>query len=92
MKLPTNLAYERSIAPSDVCFFVVWPDNKKTPLTYTSRTVLGQMETASLAYDSSGNPKESALGILDKDLFDFVSSCFNLLTLHINYLDYNSPY
>ena len=60
MKLPTNLAYERSIDPSDVCFFVVWPDNKKTPLTYTSRTLLGQMETASLAYDSSGNPKESA--------------------------------
>ncbi|MBY8168085.1 type I-F CRISPR-associated protein Csy3 [Vibrio fluvialis] len=60
MKLPTSLAYERSIDPSDVCFFVVWPDNKKTPLTYTSRTVLGQMETASLAYDSSGNPKESA--------------------------------
>ncbi|MBC5850656.1 type I-F CRISPR-associated protein Csy3 [Vibrio cincinnatiensis] len=60
MKLPTNLAYERSIDPSDVCFFVVWPDNKKTPLTYTSRTLLGQMETASLAYDSSGTPKESA--------------------------------
>ncbi|MBF4332973.1 type I-F CRISPR-associated protein Cas7f/Csy3, partial [Vibrio anguillarum] len=60
MKLPTSLAYERSIDPSDVCFFVVWPDDKKTPLTYTSRTLLGQMETASLAYDASGQPIKSA--------------------------------
>ncbi|PSV30827.1 type I-F CRISPR-associated protein Csy3 [Photobacterium sp. GB-72] len=60
MKLPTSLAYERSINPSDVCFFVVWPDDKKKPLTYTSRTLVGQMESASLAYDSPGTPKESA--------------------------------
>ncbi|WP_348236107.1 type I-F CRISPR-associated protein Csy3 [Vibrio parahaemolyticus] len=60
MELPTNLAYERSINPSDVYFFVVWPDGTKEPLRYSSRTVLGQMETASLAYDSSGNIKESA--------------------------------
>lgn len=60
MELPTNLAYERSINPSDVCFFVVWPDGTKEPLRYTSRIALGQMETASLAYDSKGNIKESA--------------------------------
>ncbi|MEZ9581533.1 type I-F CRISPR-associated protein Csy3 [Vibrio cyclitrophicus] len=60
MELPTNLAYERSIDPSDVCFLVVWPDGRKTPLTYTSRTVLGQMETAALAYEPSGRTKESA--------------------------------
>ncbi|MGR5302923.1 MULTISPECIES: type I-F CRISPR-associated protein Csy3 [Vibrio] len=60
MELPTNLAYERSINPSDVCFFVVWPDGTKEPLTYTSRTVLGQMETASLAYDSTGSIKDNA--------------------------------
>ncbi|MFA0256017.1 type I-F CRISPR-associated protein Csy3 [Vibrio breoganii] len=60
MELPTNLAFERSINPSDVCFFVVWPDGQRTPLTYTSRKVLGQMETASLAYDPSGQIKESA--------------------------------
>ncbi|EPW6429566.1 type I-F CRISPR-associated protein Csy3 [Vibrio parahaemolyticus] len=60
MELPTNLAYERSINPSDVCFLVVWRDGHKTPLTYTSRTVLGQMETASLAYDPLGQIKESA--------------------------------
>lgn len=60
MELPTNLAYERSIAPSDVCFFVVWPDGTKEPLKYSSRTILGQMETASLVYDSAGNVKESA--------------------------------
>ncbi|HIF9516806.1 type I-F CRISPR-associated protein Csy3 [Photobacterium damselae subsp. damselae] len=60
MELPTNLAYERSINPSDVCFFVVWPDGTKEPLRYTSRIALGQMETASLAYDSQGNIKETA--------------------------------
>ncbi|HHF0482167.1 TPA: type I-F CRISPR-associated protein Cas7f/Csy3 [Vibrio antiquarius] len=60
MELPTNLAYERSINPSDVCFLVVWPDGHKTPLTYTSRTPLGQMETASLAYEPSGKIKGGA--------------------------------
>ncbi|MFG0904536.1 type I-F CRISPR-associated protein Csy3 [Photobacterium damselae] len=60
MELPTNLAYERSINPSDVCIFVVWPDGTKEPLRHSSRTVLGQMETASLAYDSQGNIKERA--------------------------------
>ncbi|SEF41406.1 type I-F CRISPR-associated protein Csy3 [Vibrio hangzhouensis] len=60
MKLPSSLAYERSIDPSDVCFFVVWPDHKKTPLTYTSRIQVGQIESASLAYDTSGQPKKSA--------------------------------
>lgn len=60
MKLPTSLAYERSIDPSDVCFFVVWPDDKKTPLTYTSRIQVGQIESASLAYDTSCQPKKSA--------------------------------
>lgn len=60
MELPTNLAYERSITPSDVCFFVVWPDGTKEPLKYTSRTVLGQMETASLAYDPTGSIKDNA--------------------------------
>lgn len=60
MELPTNLAYERSINPSDVCFFVVWPDGAKEPLRYSSRTVLGQMEAAALAYDSSGKIKDNA--------------------------------
>ncbi|WP_318465256.1 type I-F CRISPR-associated protein Csy3 [Photobacterium leiognathi] len=60
MELPTNLSYERSINPTDVNFFVAWPDGTKEPLRYSSRTVLGQMETASLAYDSQGNIKESA--------------------------------
>ena len=60
MELPTNLAYERSINPSDVCFFVVWPDGRRTPLTYMSRIALGQMETASLAYETSGSIKKSA--------------------------------
>lgn len=60
MELPTNLAYERSINPSDVCFLVVWPDGRKKPLTYTSRITLGQMETAALAYDPSGKIKDDA--------------------------------
>lgn len=60
MKLPINLAYERSIHPSDVCFFVVWPNGSKTPLSLMSRTSLGQMETAALAYDAKGNIKKNA--------------------------------
>jgi CRISPR-associated protein Csy3 len=32
----------------------MWPDGRKTPLTYTTRRVLGQKETAAAVYDKSG--------------------------------------
>ncbi|WP_058120161.1 type I-F CRISPR-associated protein Csy3 [Photobacterium kishitanii] len=59
MKIPISLAYERSIHPSDVCFFTIWPNGNKAPLSFMSRTALGQMETASLAYDTKGKPKKT---------------------------------
>jgi CRISPR-associated protein Csy3 len=50
MKLPNSLSYMRSIDPSDVVFFVNWPDGKKTPLPYTSRVALGMKEGSTSAY------------------------------------------
>ncbi|WP_305422186.1 type I-F CRISPR-associated protein Csy3 [Photobacterium leiognathi] len=60
MKLPIHLSYERSIHPSDVCFFSVLPDGNRDPLSFVSRKVLGQKEAAKLAYDEGGNPKKAA--------------------------------
>lgn len=53
MKLPINLAYERSISPSDVVFLVNWPGGIQKPLPYTTRVVLG-MKEGSAAYSSDG--------------------------------------
>ncbi|PNH79169.1 type I-F CRISPR-associated protein Csy3 [Vibrio diazotrophicus] len=54
MKLPNNLSYMKSIAPSDVVFFVNWPDGSKTPLQFTSRVTLGMMEGSARAYKDNG--------------------------------------
>lgn len=60
MEIPTTLAYERSVHPSDVCFLVVWPSGEKEPLGYSTRKILGQMESAALAYDKNGEIKSDA--------------------------------
>ncbi|ENI4128955.1 type I-F CRISPR-associated protein Csy3 [Vibrio fluvialis] len=54
MKLPTHLAFERSISPSDVAFLVVWPDEHKEPLPCYTRTIVGLNEGSHVGYDDSG--------------------------------------
>ncbi|RQW65148.1 type I-F CRISPR-associated protein Csy3 [Vibrio viridaestus] len=57
MKLPIQLAYQRSISPSDVVFFSIWPDGAKKPLRLHTRIVLGMKEGTSFAYDDKGKIK-----------------------------------
>ncbi|NOF79738.1 type I-F CRISPR-associated protein Cas7f/Csy3 [Vibrio cholerae] len=59
MKLPIHLAYERSISPSDVAFFVVWPDGNKDPLPCYSRTILGLNEGSHVGYEGSGTVRNN---------------------------------
>ena len=64
MKLPVQLAYERSISPSDVTFLVTWPNGDNTPLRYQSRIALGMKEGSASAYKSNGEAK-GAIGSED---------------------------
>ncbi|MCW8331439.1 type I-F CRISPR-associated protein Csy3 [Photobacterium sp. SDRW27] len=59
MRLPNKLSYQRSIDPSEVTFFVNWPDGSTRPLRKKTITVLGMHEGTHSAYKDGGDINES---------------------------------
>ncbi|HBK3325400.1 TPA: type I-F CRISPR-associated protein Csy3 [Vibrio parahaemolyticus] len=58
MKLPKQLAYQKSTDPTDVIFEAVWPSGEIEPLKVHSRINLGQKDGSHWAYNDDGTIKD----------------------------------